>query len=207
VSVYPAARACNVSYNAGTGFSARLGLTTTNIKNIAYNVETPSPEFYDYGDNVAFDEIAGTIPGSYFQVEESGIYEVAAKCAFDVTPSALTVAGDTLTITMYVFADAEYTVGTGIYTGAGSPRLVASQSATLLLPASAVNVQLSSMATVYTQSHFSYGEKISIAFSVDPTVISSGGLKGGASINPIDRCTTTLTTQYSSLTVNQRLLD
>jgi len=207
VSVYPAARACNVSYNAGTGFSARLGLTTTNIKNIAYNVETPSPEFYDYGDNVASDEIAGTIPGSYFQVEESGIYEVAAKCAFDVTPSALTVAGDTLTITMYVFADAEYTVGTGIYTGAGSPRLVASQSATLLLPASAVNVQLSSMATVYTQSHFSYGEKISIAFSVDPTVISSGGLKGGASINPIDRCTTTLTTQYSSLTVKQRLLD
>ena len=211
VSLYPAAASCNVSYNTGTSFTTRLGLSTTNIKNIAYNVDTPSPEFYDYGDNVAFDEIAGTIPGSYFQVEESGIYEVAAKCAFDITADVGTgiTAGDTLPVVMYIFADAEYTATTGLYTGAGSPRLVATQTTSFVLQTIGVgtNQQVTTMATVYVQGHFSYGEKISVAFGVDPNAIASAGLKGTASINPIDRCTTVLTTQYSSLTVKQRLLD
>lgn len=218
VSVYPAARSCNVSYNTGTLFTTPLPLNGTNIKNIAYNVDTPSPGFYDYGDNVAVDEgvAGGPFSGSYFEVGESGIYEVAATCAFEVAiplgaPTGA-LPGDTVPLVMYVYADAEYDHTTGYYLGTGSPRLIATE--TLNLRTSTISAgfsaQVQAMAKIYTQAHFSYGEKISVAFSTNPDTIAAADLKlPGSTINPVDRYTgiAALTSAYSSLTVKQRLLD
>jgi hypothetical protein len=218
VSVYPAARSCNVSYNTGTLFTTPLPLNGTNIKNIAYNVDTPSPGFYDYGDSVAVDEgvAGGPFDGSYFEIRESGIYEVTATCAFEVAiplgaPTGA-LPGDTVPLVMYVYADAEYDHTTGYYLGTGSPRLIATE--TLNLRTSTISAgfsaQVQAMAKIYTQAHFSYGEKISVAFSTNPDTIAAADLKlPGSTINPIDRYTgiAALTSAYSSLTVKQRLLD